>query len=407
LLANVPLFRSLSEGDLASFAGELRLVDFSTEETIFVEGQVGEHFYVVLEGTLRIIKHLGLDGEEVLARRGAGEFIGEMSLLNREGTRMASVIADESSKLLEITRSQFDDLLSRHPLTAYEMVRVMSTRLTEAHEKSIQRLTQINTELKEAYDALKVAQEQLVEKERMERELELAADIQRGLLPQNLPIYEGYEFYATLQAARFVGGDLYDFILFDDERVGLIIGDVTDKGVPAALLMAQAQTLLRSEAGVGNPPAQVLRCANDYLYRHNDGDHFITVLYGVLDLPSGTFHYARAGHEAPWVCTADGVANEAPHDTGQPLGILEELTLDEQRIEIPAGGFLLLHTDGLVDNLGGRDQRGDLLKNPLSELADSSAQEVCTSLIERILATRGDQPLIDDVTLVTVGRTPT
>jgi serine phosphatase RsbU (regulator of sigma subunit) len=380
------------------------MVEIPAGETVFEEGQVGEHFYVVLTGTLRIVKHMGLDGEELLARRGAGEFIGEMSLLNREGTRMASVIADEDSGLLEITRSQFDDLLSHHPMTAYEMVRVMSTRLTDAHEKSIRDLTQKNIELTEAYDALKVAQDLLVEKERLERELELAADIQHSLLPQQLPEFEGYDFYATLKAARIVGGDLFDFIPIDSENIGLVIGDVTDKGVPAALLMAQAQTLLRSEAGSGHSPAQVLRGANDFLYTHNDGDQFITVLYGILHLPSGEFHYARAGHETPWLCTPNGSTSEAPHSTGQPLGILDDPMLDEQTIHVPSGGCLLLHTDGLVDNLGSREQSGQLFENPLSQLVKSSAQEICEGLMKRVLAKRGEQSLVDDVTLIVVSR---
>jgi serine phosphatase RsbU (regulator of sigma subunit) len=287
-------------------------------------------------------------------------------------------------------------------MTAYEMVRVMSTRLTDAHEKSIHNLMQKNIELTEAYDALKVAQDLLVEKERLERELELAADIQHSLLPQQLPEFEGYDFYATLQAARTVGGDLYDFISIDSENIGLVIGDVTDKGVPAALLMAQAQTLLRSEARSGHSPVQVLLRANDYLYTHNDGDQFITVLYGILHLPSGKFHYARAGHEAPWICTPDGSAAEAPHNTGQPLGILDEPAIDEQVVEIPPGGCLLLHTDGFVDNLGGREQSSQLIEKPLRQLVESSAQEVCDTLIQQVLEHRGEKPLIDDVTLMAV-----
>ncbi len=407
LLAQVPLFNCLPEDDLRSFAEGLRLVSFEPGDIVFKEGEVGEHFYVVVHGKIQIIKHLGSPSEECLARRGSGEFIGEMSLLNQHGTRMASVVAEERSSLLQITREQFDGLLSNHPLTAYEMVRVMSTRLTNAHEKSIRDLTQKNLELSQAYDALKLAQDQLVEKERLERELELAADIQRSLLPQQLPRIEGYDVYATLQAARFVGGDLYDFVPIDDEHLGLIIGDVTDKGVPAALLMAQAQTLLRSETNGQHTPARLLKRANAFLYANNDSDHFITVLYGILHLPTGEFHYARAGHEAPWILNADGSAHVAPHGTGQPLGILDNPTIDEQVIQIPPGGFLLLHTDGLVDNLGGREQSGYLLEKPLGVLADLSAQEVCEGFMQQILAQRGDDPLVDDVTLVAAGKRAT
>jgi serine phosphatase RsbU (regulator of sigma subunit) len=405
LLKKVPLFRSLPEKELASFLETLGLVEFNAGDTVFEEGQAGEHFYVVVKGSLEIIKYRGKPEEELLAQRGIGEFIGEMSLLDQDGTRMASVIAREDVQLIEISRAQFNQLLARHPLTAYEMVRVMSNRLTNAHEKSIRDLTQKNLELTEALDALKRAQDQLVEKERLERELELAADIQHSLLPQQLPTFAGYDFYATLQAARFIGGDLYDFIPIDDENLGLIIGDVTDKGVPAALLMAQAQTLIRSETESQHMPAQLLKRTNAYLLENNDGDHFITLLYGILHLPTAEFRYARAGHEAPWLFAADGSATEAPHGTGQPLGILEDPSIDEQMVNIPAGGFLLLHTDGLVDNLGGREQSGHLLEKPLGSLSNSTAREVCEGFMRQILAQRADEPLLDDVTLIAVGRT--
>jgi serine phosphatase RsbU (regulator of sigma subunit) len=404
LLKSLPLFRPLPEQDLSSFIETLQLVELRAGEAVFEEGQAGEHFYVVIRGSLEIIKHRGLPEEELLARRSTGEFIGEMSLLNQQATRMASVIAMEDSQLIEITRAQFDDLLNQHPLTAYEMVRVMSSRLTNAHERSIQILTQKNTELAEAYAALKRAQAQIVEKERLERELELAAEIQRSLLPHQIPALEGYDFCAHLTPARTVGGDLYDFIPLDDQRLGVVIGDITDKGIPAALLMAQAQTLIRSETTLDCTPGQVLHAVNAYLYHHNISDHFITVLYGILHLATGDFLYARAGHEAPWLCLPDGTAAEAPHATGQPLGILEDPILDEQLLNIPPGGLLLLYTDGLVDNLGGRDQSGDLLKSPLSALVDSSTQEVCTSLMQRVQSKRVDQPLVDDVTLIAIGR---
>lgn len=404
LLAGVPLFNSLPEGELVSFASELSMVEFESEEVVFEEGDVGEHFYVVVEGTLQIVKHRGSPSEEILARRGSGEFIGEMSLLDRQGTRMASVVAQDRSILLEITRGQFDELLAQHPMTAYEMVRVMSARLTNAHEKSIRDLTQKNLELSEAYKALQAAQAQLVEKERLERELELAAEIQRSLLPHQIPAFEGYEFCAHLKPARMVGGDLYDFIPLDDEHLGIVVGDITDKGVPAALLMAQAQTLIRSETTLDCTPGEALHSVNDYLYRHNIGDHFITVLYGILHIHTGDFLYARAGHEAPWLCLPDGTPTEAPHGTGQPLGILEDPILDEQLIKIPPGGILLLYTDGLIDNLADGDQRVELVQNLLRERPRTSAGDLCESLMELVHHQRGEEPFVDDVTLLAIGK---
>ncbi len=136
------------------------------------------------------------------------------------------------------------------------MVREMSTRLTNSQSQAIQVLQQKNRQLQEAYDELKAAQEQIVEKEKLERELQLAREIQLSILPRTLPQIGGYDLGALCEPARAVGGDFYDIFLLDQDRLGVVIGDVTDKGVPAAIYMAQTRALIRAKAAADLSPVQ-------------------------------------------------------------------------------------------------------------------------------------------------------
>src|SRR3712207_3101439 len=141
------------------------------------------------------------------------------------------------------------------------------------------------------------AQQQIIEKQRLEHELQLAYEIQTSILPRVLPQLQGYDFGATMVPARVVGGDFFEFVELGDDRVGIAVGDVTDKGMPAAIFMAQTHALLRAEAVRSAAPHEVLRCVNRHVVEMNAAGLFVTMLYGVLDRASASFSYARAGHE--------------------------------------------------------------------------------------------------------------
>ena len=167
--------------------------------------------------------------------------------MNKDGLRTASVRAYSKSNLFEMTRSEFDSLINRNPTLAYEMVRVLSLRLKDSEATTIHDLREKNIQLTKAYQELEAAQAQLVEVEKLERELELAREIQLGILPRTLPEHPDAIFDACITPTRAVGGDFYDFIPKEDHVIGIAIGDVSDHGVPSALLMALTVTLLRAE----------------------------------------------------------------------------------------------------------------------------------------------------------------
>ena len=185
------------------------------------------------------------------------------------------------------------------------------------------------------------------ERERIEQELRVASLIQQTLLPKELPAFAGWEIEAFYRPARAVGGDFYDFIQLDSSRLGLVIGDVTDKGVPAALVMATCRSMLRAEATKTFEPGEVLAAVNDSLVEEIPPNMFVTCLYGILEPASGAFTYAHAGHNVPYVRTEGGVAELRA--TGMPLGLMPEQKYDVKHARLEPGETMLLSSDGIVE----------------------------------------------------------
>ncbi len=405
-LANVPLFQSLPAGELADLAGTLRGVDLPAGQVLFYEGDAGDHFYLILEGQAEIIKALGQEGERRLALRGRGELFGEMSLFRRDAQRTASVRALDAVRLLEMTRGDFDRLLQRNPRLGYAMVQVLSERLNLSHNQAMDDLRAVNRQLLQANEELKAAQAQIIEKEKLERELQLAHEIQMSILPQELPRLDGYDFGALLMPARAVGGDFFDLIPLGKDKLGVVIGDVTDKGVPAAIFMAQTHALLRAVASLRTRPRETLLRVNQQLLQMNARGLFATVIYGILERESGLFSYARAGHEVPFLLRAGGVQPEE-FKTGQPLGVFDRPLLDEQTIRLMPGETALLYTDGVPDAADPRQQPFGKarLQAAFQDAADLGGQGICTQLFQAICAHQAGADLFDDITLVAIQRT--
>jgi serine phosphatase RsbU (regulator of sigma subunit) len=404
-LSGVPLFASMTDATLQRIVADPKIVEVPSKTILLKEGDSGEHFYVILEGHVEAFKRLGTEDEQFLSVRGPGEFVGEISLLHRGVKRTASVITREASKLLKLTKADFDDLLTHEPMMAYEMVRVLTRSLNASNETHIRDLQEKNRELKEAFDALKAAQAQIIEKEKLERELQLAGDIQMSILPQTLPQVEGFDFGAKLVPARAVAGDMYDFIPLSRNKVGIVVGDVTDKGVPAAIVMAQTQALLRAEAYSASSPLDALHGVNQHLLEINSSGLPVTAIFGVLDGKTHEFRYARAGHELPLICTA-GDVSVAEKSVGQPLGYFEEPLIDENTITLPPGGTFLLYTDGVTEGLDELDLSA-MEESLMAEgglCSGKEAQALCDHVLEVTTTRQKDHPLLDDVTLVAVHR---
>ncbi len=205
----------------------------------------------------------------------------------------------------------------------------------------------------QAAPAVRVAQlvrQQRIEaqaRERIEQELRVARLIQQTLLPQTLPDLPGWQIATHYQPAQAVGGDFYDFIYLADGRVGFIIGDVTDKGVPAALVMATTRAILRGAAGRLLSPGEVLERTNELLCPDIPPKMFVTCLYAILDPATGRLHYANAGHDLPYWRHAAGVTEMRA--TGMPLGLMPGMSYEEREVRLELGDSVLLYSDGLVE----------------------------------------------------------
>lgn len=401
-LQQVPLFAELPIDEIEYLAATLRPAVYPADTLLFHEGEVGERFYIVLDGQIAIVKALGTVDERLVGVRGQGEFVGEMSLLNQDGLRTASVLVHEQARVLELTRADFDALLYRHPTLAYCMLRVLSTRLRASNDAAIQDLHEKNRRLAQAYADLQAAQEQIIKQETLARELQLAREIQESMLPHHLPTLPGLDLAATMIPARTIGGDFYDVISLGPDRLGLVVGDVSGKGVPAALFMALTCSLLRAEASRTASIEETLRAVNAHLLSHNTRSMFVTVLFGILQRDTRQFDFIRAGHELPLILDAQGQRHQFTFGRGHPLALFPNPALDIQSVTLPPGGTLLLYTDGATEAMDIQNQQfgADRLAETMRQHPQASAKALCDQLIATLAMHQGAAPQSDDITLV-------
>ena len=262
----------------------------------------------------------------------------------------------------------------------------------------------------QAAPALQVArmvrqqQAELQERERIEQQLRLARTIQQTLLPKKIPELTGWSLDAYYQPAWEVGGDFYDFMEFQDGKLGLIIGDVTDKGVPSALVMATCRSLLRASAERLIAPGAVLQRVNDLLYEEIPANMFVTCFYAVLDPASGGLHYANAGHDLPYLLNQGGQVEEL-RATGMPLGLMPGMSYEENETVVNSDEQILLYSDGLAEAhdperemYGFPRVRGSMLSRP-------GGQPLIPHLLAELERFTGSEWIQeDDVTLVTIRR---
>jgi serine phosphatase RsbU (regulator of sigma subunit) len=405
-LSRIPLFASLPADEIQRLESSLPVSSFPPGDVLFEEGHSDDKFYILLDGKVEVVKALGGAEERLLSVMEAGSLLGEMSLFSREGCHTASVRSLTDLRLLNVPHTELDALLHRQPQISYEIIRLLSHRLEESENFTIRDLKERNQQLVEAYAELQIAHVQIVEKERLEKELELSGQIQQSLFPKALPYAPGYEFSAMMVPARAVGGDFFTCLKLGHERLGLVVGDVSDKGVPAALFMAVTYSAIHLEAPRTRSPVQVLRNINKHLLEMNNSTMFVTLVYGILDCGSGDFHFARAGHPSPYLLDADGCLLDVPVSSGQPLGLFDNLPIDEQQIQLPAGGTLLLFSDGVSEtkDLAGIDFAPEGLYQTLSKNHARPADEICEQIWLDVKQHGRGLPQQDDFTSVVVKR---
>jgi len=393
-------FPDISELEVEALSRVAEMRSYPHGAYLCHEGEVEEVFYIVAEGQAAVTHDLGRGERHLYALRQAGEFFGEMSLIDNK-PRTADVTTVGPTTVLEISKGAFLDFLASSPTIALAVIRRITENMRAADRATIDDLTRKNAELARAYQELKAAQAQLVKKERLERELEIAGEVQRSLLPSRFPQTPGYSYAARNVPARHVGGDLYDVIQVDDNHVGLLMADVSDKSVHAALIMAVTRTLYLAHARRSLSPAVVSQAVHlGLLEVSSTEDMFVTAFYGVLDLRSGKLRYIRAGQDCPLLYhTGDGPP-EVLDAEGRFLGMLPNLALEEREIWLNPGDVLIAYSDGVTDAMDEQNQPYSLerLTALLSGLRNASAEEICSAIFADVYKYRGEAPAFDDIT---------
>ena len=246
-------------------------------------------------------------------------------------------------------------------------------------------------------------EQERLERERVEQELQLARSIQQASLPKEVPSLQGWQINPHYHPAREVGGDFYDFHLLPEERLGVVVGDATGKGVPAALVMASARSMLRALAQASNSPGEVLRRVNDALVTDIPPNMFVTCFYAILDPESGTLSYANAGHDLPYLWRG-GDADEL-RATGMPLGLMPGMSYEQKEIGLDCGQGVFFYSDGLVE---AHDPKGEMFGFPrLRALVaergeEGSLGDLCLEELYSFVGESWEQE--DDITLLTLKR---
>ncbi len=249
-------------------------------------------------------------------------------------------------------------------------------------------------------------QREMVTRERLQHEVELARQIQKTLIPDHLPEFKDWELAAVWRTAREVGGDFYDVFDLPDGRLGLFIADVSDKGIPAALFMALARTLVRASVNDISSPAKAMQRVNELIIPDNQQSMFITAVYGVLSLESGNLIYANAGHNPPlWLCRRTRKL-ESLKRTGAALGIIPGAAMDEKTIQLNPGDSILLYTDGLTEAFSpeGETFGEDRLHRLVETLDEPSARGFLQGIEKSVDEFMNYLPAADDLTMLALKR---
>lgn len=305
--------------------------------------------------------------------------------------------------------TQYARTLPERDLTANQPVPAAIAALPDQHRDEVGRLaTTILFMEQQLVSNVRRLMTETSERERIESELSIARDIQLGLLPLPLApsLLAKMDLHATMNAAKEVGGDLYDYFMMEDGRLCFAIGDVSGKGVPAALFMAITRTLIRTAARQERSAATIMGAVNERLADHNPNMMFVTLFIGVLDLDTGELQYTNAGHPLPWLLT-DGEVDTLPGRSGPACGVAEGIPYQEYSTVLAPGTLLIGYTDGVTeaadvsDTLYGEDRAIAVLASQPPAVTGAA---VALALHQDIQAFAGEAEQADDITLILICR---
>jgi sigma-B regulation protein RsbU (phosphoserine phosphatase) len=274
----------------------------------------------------------------------------------------------------------------------------------KGRDELLEEIQSKNLELQESLDNLR---RERTAKERMESELNIGREIQMSMLPLVFPAFPGrtdFDVHAALHPAREVGGDFYDLFLIDENHFCFCVGDVSGKGVPAALFMAVTKTLIKSRAANDLSPASILSHVNSELSQRNESCMFVTVFLGILELATGKVAYSNAGHNPPYLRRLSGDLIRIDQRHGPVIGAAEGLAYKQDEIGLTAGDLLFLYTDGVTEAMNVRSELygEERLRELLAASAHGTVEEAVRVGTDDVWAYQGEAEQADDVTVLAV-----
>jgi serine phosphatase RsbU (regulator of sigma subunit)/anti-sigma regulatory factor (Ser/Thr protein kinase) len=362
-----------ADDDLRFPLESMRRETFKKGEVLFKRGDPADKMYYITGGCLRL-----LEIDKIVR---AGEVIGEMGILSPFQARTASASCEEDLEAYTIGREDVIRLFSRDSDLAFRLVHLCIKRFIE--------------NLRAETEA----------KERIQSELRIARDIQVSMLPRVFPPFPDrpeFDIFAVMEPAKEVGGDFFDFFLIDENRLGVVIGDVSGKGVPAALFMAICKTLLKTEALRGLPPEEVLARVNRTLIPDNETLMFVTVFLLVLNVRTGEMRFANGGHPRPLLSAGPERFEFLAGPTGVVLGAVDGAPFPSGVRTLKPGEIVYLYTDGMSEamNAGKELFSDDRLKDSLSAGAGKPVAELVRHMRDAVLKFADGEAPSDDITMV-------
>lgn len=238
----------------------------------------------------------------------------------------------------------------------------------------------------------------------IQHDLNISRDIQQAILPKKFPPFPGqtnFDIYASMVAAHEVGGDFYDFFLIDKHRLGFVIGDVSGKGIPAAIFMAVSRTLIRATGLKGDSVSACMEYVNNLLCKESVSSMFVTVLYGILNTQNGEVEYVNAGHNPPYILSSNGIS-KVEMTNGLALGVIDDFIFGSKKIQLKKGDQLLLYTDGVVEAFNPEETAygEEKFENFLSKSLNLPVETIIKKLFAELIDFAGGAPQSDDITLL-------
>jgi phosphoserine phosphatase RsbU/P len=380
------LFRNIHDKRLEQILAGCPVREFADGEELLAPGQINHNLFLVLSGRLSV--RIGTDRSAPPLMIERGECVGELSIIDGKPVS-AYVAAENACRALVVPAQVFWLQIIALPGVARNLLTILSERMRQHNELIIQNLRQ------------------RLHYEHIEKELQTARLIQASMLPHEHPLFpdrDEFDVFALMDPAREIGGDFYDAFLINDAKLFFTIGDVSGKGIAAALFMMKTVTLLRMEALRDISPHEILMRVNNQLCKNNDYGMFVTVFCGILDLERGVLAYCNGGHDAPLIGRAGAGFDFADCAGGMMLGVLEDAPSQPGSIALQRGDVMLCYTDGVTEAMNPRQemftQRG--LRESIAGMEEADAGEVARALHAKIRKFADGAPQSDDIAVLTL-----